>query len=150
MQRPVPVAHRLIVGTGGLHKPGLRRWSVLAVVLAATATGVVRGVGQARSLDLYWVPDDRTIVVTSQSGPGEWLRITDVVETDTSVVVGASSLAIPLPATRDDVVGLSISLREPLGDRIVIDASSGRSLDRAPCPPPDVYGCPRGSPNPGP
>jgi hypothetical protein len=126
-----------------------RRWIAGAVLLIAVV-GVVRGVGQGTRLDHYRIIDDRTVVVGTTAGPWEWLRVAGVTETTASVIIEASALDVPLPGFRDTIAELTVDLRDSIGSRSVIDASSGLRLDLAPCPPPDVYGCSRNSPSASP
>ena len=75
--------------------------------------------------------DGHTLVVESITGPGTWTRLTVVTEASSTVTIGVSSLRAPLPSTDVGIpVEFTVSLGEPIGDRVVIDASSGVPVPR--------------------
>ena len=89
----------------------------------------------------YRVLDDRTLLVGTGTGPGAWVRVTDVAETPSTVTITVRSLYIQLgPTTSEGIAYESVAkLHDPLGSRTVIDASSGLPVQRAHCPPPAVF-----------
>ena len=78
----------------------------------------------------YRLGDERTIVVTTAVGPGSWTRLGSVVETAESVTVTVRSFHFQFGAGPGyaALVEIVITLREPLGDRQVIDGSSGSAV----------------------
>jgi hypothetical protein len=110
--------------------PRLRwRWIVLVVVLVL-ALGVVRLADKSFPIYDYRVIDDHTIVIGTVTGPWTWTRVTTVTETTSSVTVGVSSISAPGPGFGDDILELTVTLRDPIGDRTVIDASDGLPVRR--------------------
>jgi hypothetical protein len=49
-------------------------------------------------------------------------------ETDASVVVSVHDVIAPLPQTGTKIVEFTLTLRDPLGNRAVIDASDGLAI----------------------
>jgi hypothetical protein len=111
-----------------------RRWIVLVVALALVVAAIRLG-DVTVPIYYYRVINDRTLVVGSTTGPWTWLRITKVSETSTSVTVEARHLSAPLPGFGDEAVELTVILRDPIGDRTLIDADTGAVVSRALCPP---------------
>ena len=113
-----------------------RRWIVVAAALLAIVVAY-------RLLDVptyiwqYRVIEEHTLLLETIDGPGAWVRVTDVDETPTQVAVTVRSVHIQLgPSTAEGYVYESLAtLQDPLGDRMVIDASDGHAVDRATCPP---------------
>ena len=109
-----------------------RRHWVPVIIIIALAAVFVRLLDSAAFIESYRVIDDHTIAVQTVSGPGTWTRVTGVTESASSVTVSVSSLRAPLLAgTGDDLVDLTVTLRDPLGGRQVIDASTGLAAPRA-------------------
>ena len=77
------------------------------------------------ALDYYKPVDAKTIIVGAGTGPTMWARVTSVSESDTSVTVEVSSIALPVPSTGQGVTELTVNLRTPLGEREVIDGHTG-------------------------
>jgi hypothetical protein len=121
-----------------------RRWATLA--LAAFSAGLLMllvygALDSPTHIYYYRVLDERTLAVGTVSGPGARVRVTDVAETPTTVTITVRSFLIRLgPGSTGGVSYESeAKLREPLGRRSVIDASSGQPVERANCPPPAVF-----------
>jgi hypothetical protein len=64
------------------------------------------------------------------TGPGTWTRVTSVAETNATVTVSISSLRAPLPGFGDDIVEFTVTVREPLADRSVVDGRDGYFVPR--------------------
>jgi hypothetical protein len=99
---------------------------VLLLMMGVIALAAV--LDQRAPIVYYRVVDDHALTVGAGTGPSLWARVTSVTETKSSVTIGASNVRLPLPSTNDQVVELAISLSEPLGERTVIDASSGLAI----------------------
>lgn len=106
-----------------------RRWVVLiaGVILVVL---VVRLADVAFAISSYRVIDGRTLAVETISGPWTWTRVTSLTETASSVTVGVSSISAPLAGYGGDIVEVTVNLRDPIGSRTVIDASSGHAVPR--------------------
>ncbi len=117
-----------------------RRWVALALV-ALVAFVAYRLLDSPTWIYYYRVLDDRTLLVGTGTGPGAWVRVTDVAEQPSTVTITVRSIYIQLgPATSEGIPYESVAmLHDPLGSRTVIDASSGLPVQRAHCPPPAVF-----------
>ena len=115
----------------------------LAIVLVLM-TGSLRALDHPSTLEYYRVIDDRTLTVGTAEGHNAWTRVTAVDETPTTVRITIGSLLIQLgPRTADALaVETEVKLHDPIGDRSVIDGSSGVSVQRASCPPPGFFTSP--------
>ena len=89
----------------------------------------------------YRVVDDYTLAAGTVSGPNANVRVTNVVETPSTVKITDSGLSISIgPSSGAGIPYESVAkLSLPLGDRTVIDGSDGRTLERATCPPPAYF-----------
>ena len=107
----------------------LRRRHVALVLLLLVTIPVLTFLLADRSptIGSYRVSGDGTIVVTVAVGPGSWTRLGSVVETSETVTVTVRSFHFQWGAGPGyaALVELFIALDEPLGDRRVIDGSSG-------------------------
>ena len=75
-------------------------------------------------IDSYRLIDDDTIAIMTTTGDLTWTRVTSVHETETQVEITVRSVTVPLPmASVAFPLELTVSLREPLGDRQVMDGS---------------------------
>jgi len=118
-----------------------RRWVVVALVVLLLAAVSYRLLDSPTWIYYYRILDDRTLLAGTTAGPGAWVRVTDVVETPSTVTITVRSLDIQLgPGTAEGVDYESVAnLHEPLGGRTVVDGSSGLPVQRAACPPPAVF-----------
>jgi len=126
----------------------VKRWVVIA--LSATAIVVVLAVIGYKALDqpshiyYYRVADEQHLVLGTISGRGANVRVTDVVETPETVTITVSTFLLEFGATSG--VGYpyesEAALSAPLGNRSVIDGSSGMLVRRASCPPPSYFASP--------
>ena len=124
-----------------------RRHRRLLFVAAAVLFVVAFGLVGYRILDrpvwiyYYRVVDDRTLVLGTVNGPGANVRVTSVVEAATSVTITVSAFFFALGPSTDEGYAYesSATLIDPLGNRAVIDGSSGLPVRRATCPPPSYF-----------
>lgn len=97
-------------------------------VVVATGLVIVGGTyvaagGAPVRVDSYRLARDSTIVVEAERGTGDWVRLTDLEESDTQVRVTVKRVSIPFFG-RTGVgipVYFTIDLEQPLGDRVVED-----------------------------
>jgi len=68
-----------------------RRWVVVALVAALVFTGY-RLLDSATWIYYYRAVDDQTLLVGTISGPGAWVRVTNVTETPATVTITVSNL----------------------------------------------------------
>lgn len=106
-----------------------RRWIALVVVLVV-AIVAVRLFDRDAPIHYYRVINDYALSVGTITGPSTWTRVTTVTETSSSITVGVASLSAPLPGFGDNIYELTVLLRDPIGVRTVIDASSGLPVPR--------------------
>jgi hypothetical protein len=120
-----------------------RRWIALAVVLVFVFAAVSLLVS-ASWIYYYRVVDDQTLVVGTVTGPGAWTRV-GVTETPSTVTITVRSFLIQLgPAAALGIPVESVAkLHDPIGDRTVLDGSSGLPVQRTRCLPPSYFapGC---------
>ncbi len=119
-----------------------RRWVVVVVVLVLVTVATVRFLDRPNPIAFYRVIDQQRIGLETSAGPGSWTRVTSVVETASSVTVIVSTIEISFGPGADErtFVEATATLNSPLGDRVVIDGSSGQTLRRAPSPWPPQLG----------
>jgi hypothetical protein len=125
---------------------------VIAVVLVgALAIVYLHFSYRAIAITGYRVVDDRTIAVEVDSG-GVLTRVAAVTETDQSVTVTVASLALQIgpSGAGTGTEELEVRLSRPLGERVVIDGSSGKAVQPVACAEPSgVQGeCPAPSASP--
>jgi hypothetical protein len=103
---------------------------VAAVALLIIVWRVAIGKDYAASFAGYSLVDSRTLVVEAVAGHESWCRIGGVTESSAEVQVSAICLDwLSLPGTADGVFyALTIQLAAPLGNRRVVDCSSGSCL----------------------
>jgi hypothetical protein len=86
----------------------------VVVVLVVTAVHVLDG---ASWIHDYRVVDDQTLVVGTLTGPGAWMRVTRVGESQATVTISVGSLLIQLGPGTD--VGIPVEsvakLHDPIG-----------------------------------
>jgi hypothetical protein len=111
-----------------------RRLLVAAIAIVALLVAV-KSLDRAQPVHFYRVIDDRTIGVEAESGPASWTRVTSVTETETSVTIKVSSLAVSLTGSEAPrPTELEVTLAAPLGDRAVIDGTTGATMQSTTCP----------------
>jgi hypothetical protein len=122
-----------------------RRWIVVIVAALVLAFAVIRAVDSPSWIAYYRVADEHTLVVGTVTGPGALTRITNVIETPSTVTITVSSLVVQLgPGTALGVpVESTTTLHDPIGSRTVIDGSNGLPVQRTACLPPAYFapGC---------
>ena len=104
-----------------------RRWIVLGVIVVL-ALGALRLLYQPLALESYRVIDQQTLVVIGYGAPGAWTNVSEVTETPTTVTVSVNAFTFrPLPGTAVAArLEMQVQLRTPLGDRTVVDGSTGQ------------------------
>jgi hypothetical protein len=119
-----------------------RRW-VLAAVVVIVLISTIRLLDSASSISYYRIVDDRTLIVGTVTGPGAWTRVTSVTETPSTVTITVSSFLVRLgPGTGVGVpVESFTNLHDPIGNRTVLDGSTGLPVLRTRCLPP-AYAAP--------
>lgn len=112
-----------------------RRWLALGLI-AVMAIAVFRYEDRAQTIDFYRVVDQQTILVDTSTPPTAWTRVTGVTENPTTIAITVSTIALTLPVAQADTRGfitLTVTLRDPLGDRAVIDGSNGLPVRQLTC-----------------
>ena len=112
-----------------------RLWVVLAMLVALVLVG--RWLDRSQPIESYRVIDDRTIAVEVDASSLQWTRITGVTETSDRVIVSVGSFIFPWPQAEAGLgrsEELLITLRQPLGNRSVIDGYTGDTVPQAQCP----------------
>jgi len=106
----------------------LKFLAVLAAVVVVWRVAI--GKDYAASIAGYSLVDSRTLVVEAVAGHESWCRLRGVAESSAEVQVSAICLDwLSLPGTADGVFhALTIQLAVPLGDRRIVDCSSGSCL----------------------
>ena len=114
-----------------------RRWLALGLVALSvlSAVAAIRYEDRADHIPSYHVVDDRTIVLDMSAPDSGWTRVTGVVESSTEVTITVSTIEWQLGPgfINDHAVGLTVTLKDPLGSRPVIDVSSGAVVRRVDC-----------------
>jgi hypothetical protein len=125
------------------------RRGLVIVVVAAVVIGVVGFVGyrlldKPNAIYYYRLVDEQTLLLGTTSGPHANVRVTNVVETADEVTITVSGFDFQLGASNGAGIPYESEARlaAPLGARLVIDASSGLTLQRATCPAPAVFASP--------
>jgi hypothetical protein len=85
-------------------------------------------------IDGYRVGGERSITVVTFEGTGAWTRVARVAESESTVTVEIRSIRIQVgPGTAVATLTEStVALRDPIGQRTVIDGSSGQPVQRRP------------------
>jgi hypothetical protein len=104
------MSRKLLVGIG------------LAVVVGVIVVYVASG-GSPMRVDSYTVEGPTTIVVEAEKGGGEWVQLTDVVESESEVLITVKRLSVPLLGRSGAAVPVyfTVELDAPLGERSVND-----------------------------
>ena len=108
-----------------------RRLLVAAVVLVALAT-VRLAVVRPAHIGGYRVIDDYNIALQVLGASPTWRGVTEQTETGSTVTVAVSHITFEFGAGFGDerIAYVAVRLSEPLGDRQVIDATSGTAIPR--------------------
>ena len=117
---------------------GRHPWRVAAGVIVVG--GLIAGVSfvaldRPDPIDYYRLVGDQTIVVGALTGQATWSRVSSVTETPTSVVVAVRSFDIPFVPRAEGglLIEYVVTLDSPLGDRTVLDASTGAAVRQTDC-----------------
>ncbi len=122
------------------HRRLVRLVLVLAVGFGLGAC--VFGFERSETISYYREIRPEMLGIVTSNGAGDWTHVTRVVETSSTVTVDVSSWNLPhLPSgSAAEWLELTVSLASPLGDRSVIDGSSGLTLGPVPSPWPPQLG----------
>ena len=104
----------------------LMRAIVILAISGIGAVAVRSGVFRV-PIQFYDELNERALIVRTLAGPVAWTIVTDVVESAGAVTVTVSSIAVPWPGDEVEEY-LPVGLDAPLGDRVVVDATTGRKL----------------------
>ncbi len=115
-----------------------RRWlalSLVALLVLAAAVAVIRYEDRAGPFNFYQLVDERTIEVDVFAPDTGWTRVTGVVESSTEVTITVSTLEWQLGPgyINERPAALTVMLKDPLGSRAVVDASTGEVVRRLDC-----------------
>jgi hypothetical protein len=110
----------------------VKRLLLALIIVTLVAGGTWLVLDRPWDIESYRVLDDHTLVVTASSGWLDWTRVTSVTESTSSVVISLSSFRLPLPGTGGAATDFTVTLRDPIGGRAVVDASTGREIFRRP------------------
>lgn len=110
----------------------MRRLGVAILIVVIVAGGFWLLLDRPWDIETYRSADDHTILVTTSSGWLDWTRVTSVEETPTSVVINMRSFRLPLPGTGGLATEYTVTLHEALGDRRVVDGSTGLPVMKRP------------------
>ncbi len=108
------------------------RWVVLGFVVVV-ALGALRLLYQPVTLESYRLDGPQTLVVVGYISPGAWTHVSDVTETESTVTVSVDAFTFrPFPGTAVAArLEIQVQLRTPLGDRTVVDGSTGQIVPQA-------------------
>ena len=114
-----------------------RRRAIALVLVGVVSIGAILVLNRPWAADTYALEGDRTVVIFASSPVLSWIRVTSVVENPTTVTIGLTSLAVPLPlpGTGGPLKAFPVELAAPLGSRSVIDGTTGVTLIQVPVPP---------------
>jgi hypothetical protein len=100
--------------------------TVALIVTLTVVAGLMRA-GDVVGIDSYRLADDSVVLIDVTAGPG-WTRVTNIRESEESIVVTVQSLNVSLwaQAAVAQSVQLSIVLAAPLGGRAIFDATGHR------------------------
>jgi hypothetical protein len=125
-------------------KPWLFILPLAALVLVALGVLAFQLLDTPARIDYYRLADDHTVIVGTTSGPRAWVRVTGVSETSKAVTITVRTVFIQLgPST---AVGYAYEseakLEAPLGDRRVIDGTTGLPVETVNCLPQTISASP--------
>lgn len=128
-----------------MHVRSRPSWQWLAVLSALVLLGVlliaVVALDHVMQIDYVRIESSSTVVVGVTAGPSSWTRISAVTESPKSISIAVRALPRPGPQTALGVpVELRVQLASPVGDREIIDASTGLQITETRCPLPIVFG----------
>jgi hypothetical protein len=123
---------------------GLRdRWLLLGAVCLLVVLALIgyRLLDKPNAIYYYRLVDEQTLLAGTESGPDANVRVTNVVESPSTVTITVSGLYLSIgPSGEGGVPYESMAkLTAPLGARTVVDGSTGQTLQRATCPWPAYF-----------
>jgi hypothetical protein len=110
---------------------------VALILVAILAFAAYKVLNSTAFIDHYCVADEQTLMLGVTSGPGADVHLSDLVETATTVTVTVIAVYFSPPLPQSGVGYLYVveaHLAQPLGNRLVIDSSTGMTVARIPCP----------------
>jgi hypothetical protein len=110
------------------------RWGLNFAILAIGGLVGLQLYGMEATIDSYRVDGQGGLVVTvSSGGAWRWNRVAEVDESNIDVKVTIRTAHAPVPLADIGIpTELVVTLDEPLGDRVVIDAKWGEPVRRSP------------------
>jgi hypothetical protein len=113
------------------------RWALAVLAVAVLAFAAERAMETPVLIRYLRVTSPTALVVGVVGGNGSWTRVTSVEETASAVRITVKRTNVPLPNDGTGIpTELTVTLREPLGNRTVIDASDGEVVRQTRCLPP--------------
>jgi len=114
-----------------------RWWLVIIVVVGVVLFAAVRVLERPTSIDYYRLTTPNTIVVGVTGGRWTWLTRIDSIQEAASTVTITARTAYVGPGTAIGIpIEFTVTLRDPLGDRPVVDGTNGGVAVQTRCPPP--------------
>jgi hypothetical protein len=110
------------------------RWGLnIAILVVGTLVGLQIHGRETRIESYRLDAEGRLVVMTSSGGPLRWNRLANVEERDDAVRVTVRTAVPPVPMADIGIPAeLIVPLDAPLGDRAVIDGSTGEPVPEAP------------------
>ena len=100
----------------------------IAVLIVAVALGAyVALTFRPQMIAFYRLVNDNTIVVQAEAGALIWPHLSGLQETPTEVRITVSGISLDVPSI-EQLYDVTVVLAAPLGDRAVIDASTGEPV----------------------
>ncbi|MFL5708838.1 MAG: hypothetical protein ACJ77Y_07605 [Chloroflexota bacterium] len=114
---------------------GRRRW-VVAGLIVVLALATLRLLYQPVALQSYRMLDPQALVVTGYGAATARTNLSDVTETGSTVSIRVDAFAFELgpSGALGHPLEVVVHLDAPLGDRSVIDGSTGQEIPAAPPP----------------
>jgi hypothetical protein len=106
----------------------LKRLLVAIVVVVVLIAGYALAADRPTLIPTYRVVDQQHLILRAQTAAAVVIRATRVDETADSVIVVVQAIGLPLPSTGNTLTDVPIALTQPLGQRAVIDGSSGQEV----------------------
>jgi hypothetical protein len=98
------------------------------VVVVVLIAGYAIAADGPTLIPTYRVVDQQHLILRAQTGAALSVRATRVDETADSVIVVIQAIELPLPSTGSTLTDVPVTLTQPLGERAVIDGSSGQEV----------------------
>lgn len=110
----------------------MRRRLLLVAAVAVIGFAAVRLAVRPVHVSGYQQIDDYNIALEVIGASPTWRGVTEHAETPSEVVLGVSQISFQVGAGFGDerIAYVAIRLRDPLGERVVVDASTGTAITR--------------------